>query len=614
MTRAILIYLLYNLIAAFKDSIQIDFVYQVDYLSLHGIYDGDCIFETLSPKEACTGKAALVSTPERSEDFESHPTPAHLPFAEKSSLSRSWTPSSCNCSHEECSEPTVAMHPMQAIAQVERNALHDMPNAVASCDGPELHPWRQAEFPSCPSTTTATCFWRCVGELSVGHMAQQAATEFQRKKIAPEQRQGKRRFWTRWTKPTIPFLSLSCAIFTSLSTISIYGSLIDVIRPTSSLDGTPHGTCTNDDAQQRYALDNGWTRHFCGALHCHDPCAARYTGSSCAGFADLPAISTTRPTTRCSTEGPALHQESRCESNERPPRSRKTSGCCSVRVRGGIDSALPTHWYMEAILGRGGQELVRIWFHVRAARADTAEPHYHCQGAVPGRQSVPRGVQKDGRETQRPRDQRRRRASHRIFHVGPADYSQYPILVDVFETVIQGGRSNSRGRAYSEKAENQGARGQDGRDDGRQTSVFSLGRLSTTITCSSPRPQALDAPAILALKWSHTIVQDPTFLCEKGAREKAIQLSMELRTFSPATTSSWTLRSTSRKSSRLHVGFATELELRTGPGSMEVERFPTPNQFLCLRHYTLEWKLFRTFAAYAATKFIRALLSQWPPK
>ena len=62
-------------------------------------------------------------------------------------------------------------------------------------------------------------------------------------------------------------------------------------------------------------------------------------------------------------------------------------------------------------------------------------------------------------------------------------------------------------------------------------------------------------------------MQDPTFLCEKGAREQALRLAMELHTFSPSATPPLTSRSMprSRTRPRLHVGFATELELRTGP-------------------------------------------------
>ena len=131
----------------------------------------------------------------------------------------------------------------------------------------------------------------------------------------------------------------------------------------------------------------------------------------------------------------------------------------------------------------------------------------------------------------------------------------------------EGRLHQSRG-ARCQKAQDRRAQGQGRRSYGRiGTLAFSLGRLVMTPLYGSLWPCASIAPAILALKWSHPILRDPTFLCECGAREQAQRLSLEielaglhcsrpLRGFSPC-------RSSPTRSG-LRVGFAPVVELRIG--------------------------------------------------
>ena len=49
-----------------------------------------------------------------------------------------------------------------------------------------------------------------------------------------------------------------------------------------------------------------------------------------------------------------------------------------------------------------------------------------------------------------------------------------------------------------------------------------------TLWYSSRRPAFDDFPAIVAMKWSHSILQEPTFKCEFAAREQALRLSLEV--------------------------------------------------------------------------------------
>ena len=88
-------------------------------------------------------------------------------------------------------------------------------------------------------------------------------------------------------------------------------------------------------------------------------------------------------------------------------------------------------------------------------------------------------------------------------------------------------------------------------------------------------------PATLALKWSHSVVQEDNFLCEAGAREQALKLAMDLgipdmHCHRPQLPPSVPRRQSHR--SGLHVGFAPELELRIGDedcGRFHGFSFPT---------------------------------------
>ena len=71
----------------------------------------------------------------------------------------------------------------------------------------------------------------------------------------------------------------------------------------------------------------------------------------------------------------------------------------------------------------------------------------------------------------------------------------------------------------------------------------------------------------MALKWSHSVVQEDNFLCEAGAREQALKLALELGLPGDSRVCQRPLCPVpQRRSPRtgLHVGFAPDLELRIG--------------------------------------------------
>jgi len=86
-----------------------------------------------------------------------------------------------------------------------------------------------------------------------------------------------------------------------------------------------------------------------------------------------------------------------------------------------------------------------------------------------------------------------------------------------------------------------------------------------TLWYSSRKPDVFDLPAIAALKWSHSVMQEPDFCCEFGAREAAHRLAFEIELegdhlISPSHSSPSNPRTSRRPG--LHVGFADTTELR----------------------------------------------------
>ena len=86
-----------------------------------------------------------------------------------------------------------------------------------------------------------------------------------------------------------------------------------------------------------------------------------------------------------------------------------------------------------------------------------------------------------------------------------------------------------------------------------------------TLWYTSRKPELSDFPAIAALKWSHSVMDEPDFCCEFGAREAAQNLALEMNLAGhhrlPQSRSSQ-INLKNGKGLNLHVGFADVTELR----------------------------------------------------
>jgi hypothetical protein len=86
-----------------------------------------------------------------------------------------------------------------------------------------------------------------------------------------------------------------------------------------------------------------------------------------------------------------------------------------------------------------------------------------------------------------------------------------------------------------------------------------------TLWYTSRKPEFSDFPAIAALKWIHSVVEEPDFCCEFGAREAAQKLALEMnlagchRLFQSRSSQ---INLKTGKRLNLHVGFADVTELR----------------------------------------------------
>ena len=84
-----------------------------------------------------------------------------------------------------------------------------------------------------------------------------------------------------------------------------------------------------------------------------------------------------------------------------------------------------------------------------------------------------------------------------------------------------------------------------------------------TLWYCSRKPDLLDLPAVAALKWRHSIMREPDFCCECGAREKAQKLALEiaLSCHQVAPSGHFALPAAKSSKTSLHVGFAEWTDL-----------------------------------------------------
>ena len=275
-------------------------------------------------------------------------------------------------------------------------------------------------------------------------------------------------------------------------------------------------------------------------------------------IAQLSAKTFSGSSTGCSTESSIRVKKAREEGHQRPSSGGKVSGGGSHCLRGGVVGPHPTHQLMEILLGGGSEELDRLRQNVRAERAGAPVQDFLSSRAVPRSQRMS-GCLQDGCWSSHG-DQRRGGAPWRFRNIGYADYREHPDALQLLAEAFQGCRIHPGGRTCSKATKN--GRRSWGR---RLQAAFQLGGLPMTLWYSSRKPDVFDAPAIAALKWSHSFVCDPDFCCEFGAREAAQKLALEIELDGgPHALPGQRSSSFSRTSTRpnLHVGFEEVTHLR----------------------------------------------------
>ena len=305
--------------------------------------------------------------------------------------------------------------------------------------------------------------------------------------------------------------------------------------------------------------------------------AAQCTGTGTEGAHCLPSEALCRPSPRHPAEGAQHLQEGREASHQRPRDGCQSTWRGAHSVRGGTLGALTAYQHLEGILGRGGQELVRLWQAIRAARRGTTSQDSYGQGTVSGCQGVHGSFQHFSWESSGARAQRRRGPAWGRRGECDADHREHPIAFDLSPTALQGHRIDSDRREGGKTP----AIGRIKRGS-RSCLAFQLGWLWTTLWCHSRQPDVSDFPATQALKWSHSIMRESTFLCECGAREKAQKLALEiaLSCHQVAPSGHFALPPTKKLKSSLHVGFAESTELHIWfEGDIQAQIFCLPADF-----------------------------------
>ena len=164
------------------------------------------------------------------------------------------------------------------------------------------------------------------------------------------------------------------------------------------------------------------------------------------------------------------------------------------------------------------------------------------------------------------RDQRRGGDDWRLRDVGHANQRKHPDALQLSDETIQGCGVDPSGGAISQATQNRRKLScRRCQAAPRCKAAFQLGGLYMTLWYCSRKPDLLDLPAVAAMKWSHSIMREPDFCCECGAREAAQKLAFELKLeglhHDHAGQCSLSKPRDSKRRN-LHVGFAESTTLR----------------------------------------------------
>ena len=241
----------------------------------------------------------------------------------------------------------------------------------------------------------------------------------------------------------------------------------------------------------------------------------------------LPAETFSGSSSGCSAESANGVPETREESHQGPPGSGKIIGRSTDNPRRGVGRAHPAHQLLEVIFGRSSEELDRLCQTLRTTRASPSDEDY-------GRsRSISRGQRMPGRfqdlSWPSDRDQRRGGDDWRLRDVGHANQRKHPDALQLSDETIQGCGVDPSGGAISQATQNRRKLScRRCQAAPRCKAAFQLGGLYMTLWYCSRKPDLLDLPAVAAMKWSHSIMREPDFCCECGAREAA-QMNSNLK-------------------------------------------------------------------------------------
>ena len=510
------------------------------------------------------GKIELVSPPHGFGDFEQPPVAQDLHYSGGTSLERFWSTTSDSQSNEDFQCP-VEMPPLWATAQTQRDALSNMSPAVADGDGQELRAWCEADTSTRssrrPSSESAELGWLCSrdallpGVPVTSSKRTKSPTEDAKSKRPeiPSQQGRRQRF-----RPVqlCPFSAVSARAFSAADTAD--GASLTATIYTTAMDAADGQHDADAHAIHAHWQQSDPASTVSTHAHACTDVAAKCTGPGAEGSHCLPAETFGRFTARHPAEGPQHVQERRQEGRQRSGVSCQGAGRSEDGVRGSPLSTLAAHHYMESFSRGSSQQLVRLWQALRTTRRSTTIEDCGGQGAVPGCQGMHGGLTSFCGESGSARGQRRGRPAWGCRSQCDANHREHPIAVHFSPTTFQGHRDDPGGGAICQTSSTGNIKKRR-----RVSHAFQLGWLWTTLWCLNRQPDALDLPATQALKWSHSIMDDATFLCECGAREKAHGLALEVALSCPQVPhiGHFALPTIRSSKSSLHVGFADMTDL-----------------------------------------------------
>ena len=534
------------------------------FLEVH--YDVS-FFEAYSTETASQGKAPVVFASNRQSPSLWTSTSENLFDFECTSFSRLRT-SSLHCESNAETECSMEVLALQAATQAQCILLPDVPASMAVSNGPLLHPWRQtaADPGSCLPTTlelprkpTLSTRRSITTEPEIA----QKVSESKEKVTTGWKRERCCRFWASYAVP----------ILSAYAVAGVHGeSATPAAEWTTSSMGPSWCTSWHDahGEHDQHGADASCADypaspagfHTIGYAYAVD--ANTDPRSPAERAAHVPAEEIRRSTSGCSTTCSIAVQEARKASHQRSASCSQNPRRSPYGPRGSIGGAHTTHQLLEVFSGRGSEELDRLCKTVRATRASAPGQDFGCPRAIPGSKGVPRHVENiswpsDG-------DQRRGGDDGRFRNICDANHGEHPEPFQLLDETLQRGRIDSGRGTVSEETQNRGwLRGRRCQVSLGDKAAFQLGGLYLTLWYCSRKPDLFDLPATSALKWSHSVMREPDFCCECGAREAAQKLALEMQLDGlhgevvPQCSPSL-LRTDKR--SNLHVGFADQTELR----------------------------------------------------